>query len=298
MRLLPCLASALLVLLVPLVSGCGSLGTRRDARVVDARSGDDVSLEHAADALADYDVVFLGELHDNERGHELQLELAELLLARRGLIAISMEMFERDVQPALDAYLAGSIDEAAFLERARPWRSYGEHYRGAIELARREGLAVIAANAPRDLARRAGAEGLASVAGEPHAATRVDAGPGPYRDFFDATMFEVHPPENDDALERMYAAQCLKDDTMAESIARYLESAGPWPPLVVHWNGRFHSDHGLGTVERLRARRPDLAIAVVTMIAAADVRDDVAIEELSAGDFALVVPRPRSDGGR
>ena len=68
--------------------------------------------------------------------------------------------------------------------------------------------------------------------------------------------------------ERFYFAQCLKDETMAESIAQAhaVGSTGGKRPLVVHVNGAFHSDFGLGTAARTRRRLPGKRIVVLAML--------------------------------
>ena len=58
-------------------------------------------------------------------------------------------MFERDVQNVVDRYLSGAITEAQFLQEARPWPRYATDYRALVELAKKEGWAVIAANVRR-----------------------------------------------------------------------------------------------------------------------------------------------------
>src|SRR6185436_2348850 len=71
-------------------------------------------------------------------------------------------------------------------------------------------------------------------------------------------------------LERFYWAQCLKDETMAESIASAFEKqAGPG--TVVHFTGSFHSDFGEGTAERVRRRLPGRRVAVVSILPVDDV---------------------------
>ena len=72
--------------------------------------------------------------------------------------------------------------------------------------------------------------------------------------------------------ERFYFAQCLKDETMAESIARAHASggAGGRRPLVVHFNGSFHSDYGLGTAERAKRRMPGKRIVVLSLLPVKD----------------------------
>ena len=117
----------------------------------------------------------------------------------------------------------------------------------------------------------------------------MDVSDGEYKRRFLDVMSEGHGgaggSEPDAAfLERVFAAQCIKDDTMAESMALAMAEAGEPAPLVVHWNGRFHSDFGLGTVERLRRRVPDLNIAVVSMMIETDDLDrDLVGDEIDQG---------------
>lgn len=67
-------------------------------------------------------------------------------------------------------------------------------------------------------------------------------------------------------LTRANAAQCLKDETMGESVARV------WRPgrLVVHYNGSFHTDFRLGTAERAQRRVPNASMIVVTALPVAN----------------------------
>src|SRR5512140_2202030 len=90
--------------------------------VCDGRTGQRLALDAWLDTLSKADVVFLGETHTDETTHRVELAVYEGLLARRsGKVVLAMEMFERDVQGDLDAYLAGKIDEPTFKSRARPW---------------------------------------------------------------------------------------------------------------------------------------------------------------------------------
>ena len=70
-------------------------------------------------------------------------------LAARRDAALSLEMFEADVQHVLDEYMAGLTREEDMLRDGRPWANYREAYRSLVELARAAALPVIAANAPR-----------------------------------------------------------------------------------------------------------------------------------------------------
>jgi uncharacterized iron-regulated protein len=256
---------------LPLLASCAAV-ERREAVPFDAAISD----------LALCDVVFLGEDHDNSAGHRLHAEMLSAMHRLRPTLTLSMEMFERDVQSVLDEYLAGAITEPQLLEKARPWPHYAEHYRELVEFAKANGLPVLAANVPRDLARKVVAEGLAPAAGSPWAARQTSAPRDAYWRAFRAAMREHAGAETPDKIARMYQAQCLKDDTMAESIADHIASRAAAPPLVVHVCGKFHSDHGLGTVARLRARMPHLAIAVVGM----EVDDHIRSARLETGGAA------------
>lgn len=266
-------------------------GARWPVALVRTPGQERVSIDEAAEALAAADVVFLGEEHDSAEGHAVQLALTRAIAERRGRMVLSMEMLERDSQRLVDMYLAGEIDRPTFLRTARLWPNYEAHYEPAVEFARAQGYEVLAANVYRPLAARVAREGLGTAMNDVWAAASVDAGPGPYRDRFDEVM-SGHGGMEDAVMDRIFAAQCIKDDTMAESIARRVSSEPGTAPIVVHWNGRFHSDHGLGTVERLRSRRPDLNIAVVSMLTGVQLSRPLAPDVLNQGHFIILVQAP------
>jgi uncharacterized iron-regulated protein len=66
--------------------------------------------------------------------------------------------------------------------------------------------------------------------------------------------------------ERYYWAQCVKDETMAESIAAASTRNDGHPGVVVHVTGSFHSDFGDGTAERVRRRLAGRRVVIVSMI--------------------------------
>jgi uncharacterized iron-regulated protein len=70
------------------------------------------------------------------------------------------------------------------------------------------------------------------------------------------------------SLERFYDAQCLKDETMAESVARAYQtsSTGGVHPIVVHFNGSFHSDYHLGTADRTSRRLHGKRVVVLSVL--------------------------------
>jgi len=217
-------------------------------------------------ARKDSQVVHVGELHGNPGAHRLELETLRELIQQGGPLALSTEQFERDVQPVLDKYLRGEIAEDEFLKNSRPWPNYAD-YRPLIELCKEKKIPVIAGNIPRRLASRVfkeGTEVLEKFSDEEKTwcARKLVANAGPYRDkFFRQMGADSGHNEN---LERMYGSQCIKDDTMAESIADWLK-LNP-KGRVVHINGAFHSEAGLGVPEKLAALVPGVRQSLLTCV--------------------------------
>jgi uncharacterized iron-regulated protein len=256
-------------------------------RLLKSRTGEAMTLRQLADELAKQDIVYFGEFHDNETGHRVYAELAPMLVERRPDTVISLEMFERDVQGVVNDYLRGRIDEAAFLKHSRPWKNYARDYRPQIELACERKLDVIAGNLPRSVSGKvASKEGSMS----PFLPRMTTAPMDRYWELFAETM-KGHPGA-EGATERMYKAQCAKDDAMAEGIADYLASNPHRQPLVIHRNGNFHSDYGLGTAARVSSRVPLAQAAIISMVAVNDVATADVSKDRKKGHYLLIVPAP------
>lgn len=264
------------------------------------------TVDEAAAVLADYDVVFIGESHRHPGNHLAEMRLFHAIHTRAPNLSLSMEQFERDVQPQIDEYLAGKIGESTFVQKGRAWGNYSTSYRPLVEYAKEHKLPVIAANAPEKFVRCVGKEGPAffdrlKPEQRAWAAKELDLQEGPYRNKFlgfvgtdaghggdgskDQAAAAKRAP-SDGAL-RSFAAQVTRDDTMAESIALHLaQNPGR---KVVHINGSFHSESFLGTVERLQKRMPQLKIAVVNPVSVEKADETYKAEDTKTGTFILLV---------
>lgn len=291
----------------------GGLLEGRDFRVYD-RAGRAVTMAAIVTRSAEVEVVLLGEEHDDMVGHDLQAVLfEELLLSRRARggdgsgVVLSLEMFERDVQHVVDEYLADFVTEEHFLSSARPWDHYDERYRALVEAAKREGVPVVAANAPRRYVNRVTRLGPESLEALPDDAKRFLPPlpyPGPseaYRAQWDEIMRAAMPADTSDAgapghtvPEHAIDAQALWDASMGYAITTALmEHLGA---LVVHVAGSFHVARGTGIPERIDDYRPGTRVLSVVATKADDVDAWSETEHGDLADFVVLTRRP-SNGG-
>ncbi|MBV9925006.1 MAG: ChaN family lipoprotein [Acidobacteria bacterium] len=271
-------------------------------RAFDAK-GNAVTLQAIVASLGRADVLFVGETHDDAVAHLLEAELLRRAdeaygasSAEHRSVALSLEMFERDVQTVLDEYLAGLITERHFLLSSRPWRNYETDYRPLVEYAREHHLPVIAANAPARYVSRVSSNGPDSLKSLPQVAIKSWLPPLPFPPASEgyaakfnrfmggegaagATQASAHGGLH------LLEAQTLRDASMAYSISEYLKRGRD--PLVVQVNGTFHSEERMGVPEQL-ARYRKQARAVVVTIVPADSFPNFEAGLGRLGDFVII----------
>ncbi|SFM11932.1 ChaN family lipoprotein [Pelosinus propionicus] len=255
----------------------------------ETRSGKAMSIDDISHLARDYNVVIFGEYHDNQALHRLEEELLRVVYAQHSKLTISLEMFERDVQQPLNNYLTGDINETTFLAQSRPWASYQSDYRPLVEFAKKKRLQVLAANIPRPMAAHYAKQGSMEEADEemrqylPAVHLTPD---GEYKQRFFAQMQSIKAMPKEQ-MEAFYRAQCLKDDTMAESIVEYHRL---YPDRkIIHYQGDFHSRYRLGVIEKVQALEPGLKILVITPVLVDDFGDEAAKARNLQADGDIVV---------
>ncbi|MGM0704649.1 MAG: ChaN family lipoprotein [Bacteroidota bacterium] len=279
--------------------------------------GEPAALSDIVASLDTVDVVLLGEVHGQARIHALQDTLWQRALATDRPAALSLEMFERDVQPVLNEYLSGFISNDHFLQASRPWSTYERDYRSLVDTARAHNAPVLAANAPRRYVNRVASEGRSALdALPPHAADWLPPRPYPeassaYRERFMAQMSggahgsshapsditeadttesdttdTAMPPGHGSGLTRLLDAQMLWDATMAYTIAEHLLRQPN--ALVVHLTGRFHIAERTGTPEALAHYRPGTRQLVVYFDTVSDPDSFDEDAHTDKGDFVVL----------
>lgn len=287
----------IVALLLPVAGGeAAAVKALGSTVIIEAATGKTIPLKKLAQHLADQNgVVFFGEFHDQPALHTAEDALFNSLIELRGgKITLSMEMFERDVQPILDDYLAGKCTEDEFLLKSRPWPRYQTDYRPMIERARKAEIPVLAANVPRSMAAHYAKTGSLEGLDKRWLARHTYAPEGAYRDNFFKTMSEVHVEGmqvDTSRWQAMYQAQCLKDDTMAESIADRLASHPG--ELIYQVQGDFHGSYHLGVVEKLHALCPEVPITVLAPVLRDGIQSDAALAAANKdrGDYLIIADK-------
>ncbi|ERS86289.1 ChaN family lipoprotein [Halomonas sp. PBN3] len=228
------------------------------------RHGETLAADSLLSELAAHRVVLLGEQHERLAHHRWQLHTLAALHALEPGLAIGLEMLPREAQPALDAWVAGELDEAGFLEASGWHQAWGYDpalYLPILHFARMHRVPLVALNVTPELRRRLADEGWTAV---PEAARHGLSEPAPASPAYRTALAEVyaeHPEaadptadapdtaENAEGLERFIAAQLVWDRAMAEGLARAAEQA----PLVVGLMGEGHVRHGYGVPHQLAA---------------------------------------------
>lgn len=314
-----CYPFSLCLVLTLFLAGCTAMAPQPDLKpplthyestVVEAASGNALSVEQLADRLVAVDVVVIGEYHGHQGAHLLQSRLQAALFQRRPEQVLSLEQFDVDHQPALDRYLAGETGEAELREDGEAWSNYTSSYRPLVEFAKARGLPVVAANAPAEVVRCVGREGVGYLDSledgqKQYIPDRPFAGTPAYREKFFRIMGHhgsaaKHAMAAEERLQNSYNAQLLRDNTMASRIIAALERHPEHQ--VIHLTGTFHSEGGLGTVASLRQRRPDLSVAVISPVFVDDPSGELPLAgNDDKGDylyFLLPLPEEYRDANR
>ncbi len=214
--------------------------------------------------LAKHGVVLLGELHDQAEHHRWQLHTIAALFNQRPDTVLGFEMFPRRVQPVLDRWSKGELNEANFLREVdwpHIWGFADALYLPLFHFARMHRLPMLALNIDRATNRRVATKGLASVLGT----EREGVGdPAPASSSYRDRLFEwfnKHRAASQDAravserFERFVCAQQFWDRAMAEVIAGARRDLRQ--PLVVGIMGSGHIEYGDGVPYQLAALRID-----------------------------------------
>jgi uncharacterized iron-regulated protein len=206
-------------------------------------------------------IVYLGETHDSESDHQQQLAIIQALFKHKPQIAIGMEMFQSQMQPLLDRYLAGKITATELQKQSefdKRWGYPWEYYLPILEFAKANRLPLIALNTPGEIARKAARRGLESLSRIELQSippiTEIDRSNVKYQEMILAS-YQQHAgivSIASKSFDRFYTAQLLWDETMAANTVNFIKQNPNHQTIVLA--GSSHIIYGYGIPDRVLRR--------------------------------------------
>lgn len=242
--------------------------------------------------LAESDMVFFGEYHDNPISHWLQLEMSKSFFDLKGQrLIFGAEMFENGNQLVLNEYLQDFYPEDKMLpEITQLWANYKTDYKPLIDFAKEHKLRFIATNIPRRYASMLNKKGMDALKElSPEALEMISPD---LETFFDPTVKAYaemadkmggHVPKN---MLNIQIAQASKDATMAHFSLKNLNPED----FLFHFQGSYHSNYNQGIIWWINKIQPGIIIKSITTVMQSE-WDDMSKEDKSEiANYIIVVP--------
>jgi uncharacterized iron-regulated protein len=273
----------------------GGSGGLPAGKIIDAKTGQEISFEAMIASLTTANQVYVGEIHDDKLQHEAQLWVVKALFYQRpGQVAVGMEMFQRPFQSVLDLYLDGEIGEKALVRETQYEKRWGYSfgfYRPILRFALDHGVPVIALNTEAELVKKISAGGIDGLTAEEKAVVpQLDLNVTSHKERIKAA-FEAHPHGGN--FDKFYTIQTLWDETMADSAVKFLQSVSGKVQMVI-LAGHGHTDRGDGIPDRVKRRLPEDNYKIVVPITVS-ANEKLDLKELQAeklGDFLWILSAP------
>ena len=219
-----------------------------DDEILHLPTGLKVSFDQMQDAISSSRVIYIGETHDNTEAHRVQVEIIKDLTRRfPGKVSVGMEMLRRSAQPDLDRWNQNQLSSSEFKKLfTNNWGHGYALYQPIFELMQQNNIPLV---------------GLKSST-ETEDQFRKDESPNgnnfPEIDFddryhrpFSMSIFGGHQ-----AMEKPYRMLLLWEESMALTVAEFLNNPDNANSKLVVLAGGFHVQYGFGIPKRAFRRVP------------------------------------------
>lgn len=250
--------------------------------VISGKSGIPVLPETLLADLGSARIVYIGENHHNPEHHKIQLRIIREFYKKHPDLIIGMEMFAKTYQVVLDKWSEGLLEEKGFLQKTHwyvNWRFKYELYRDILNFARWHQIRIIGLNIPFHIPPKIAAGGIDSLLDDDrrYLPAEIDTSIAAHRIYIQK-IFKFHNLPGRENFEDFYMAQCVWEDTMAESIALNLDSH---PMVVIAGNGHIKNKFGIPDRAYKRTGAPFRTISLIPAGGSAD---------LSYADYIWITP--------
>ena len=221
--------------------------------IVHISTGVKVNLDQMIDVVSESRVIYIGETHDNLEAHRAQLEVIQKLTAiYPGQVAVGMEMFRRSAQTDLNRWQRGELSDRDFRILFRKnWGAGYSTYQPIFKYLKSQSIPLLGLKSSREteaLFKNAGANA------EPGIFPEMDE-TDIHHKAHSMAIFGGHQ-DHSKALEKPYQMLVLWEESMAQTVAEFLqnESYRGWKLVVLA--GGFHVQYGFGIPKRAFRRTP------------------------------------------
>ena len=235
-----------------------NLDELKEETILHVPTGIEVTKDELIDIIGQSRIVYVGETHTNVFDHRVELDIIKALAEKfPGRIAVGMEMFERSSQPQLDQWSQGKMDDKAFAKIwYENWDQDMDYYRDILYYVRDMKIPLVGLNAPHEQVRLLGEKGLEGLS-ETERSELPDFDPGdPYHRKSMEAIFGGHI-HGKKGFDPFYQTMLLWDETMAQSVVRYLSPPEHQKMKMVVISGGFHVGFGFGIPRRVFRRMPE-----------------------------------------
>ncbi|OFZ46842.1 MAG: hypothetical protein A2381_04385 [Bdellovibrionales bacterium RIFOXYB1_FULL_37_110] len=224
-----------------------------------------INFDSMINDLNNYDVVYLGEQHDDLTHHQSQKNIMEAVSANVGPVAVGLEFIKWTEQELLNNYVHGQISQTEFLKMI-DWGDNNfsfDFYAPLISVAHQSGGHVFGINAPQWLTKKIANLGINSLTSYEFTfmPMHFQLGSELYFKMFKAAMEEMNHPIPPAFLNNLFEVQSVWDETMSfYAVLNLKHSFTPFFIIV----GNFHIAYKLGSPASIRSRLlPSQTLATV-----------------------------------
>jgi len=228
-----------------------NLSELQEGEILHLPTGLTVSVEQMIDTVSGARVIYIGETHDNIEAHRVQLEVIRRLQEKfPGRISVGMEMFRRSAQDDLDRWHQKNLTDKQFhkLFRKNWGHGYGL-YQPIFEYLKANAIPLIGLKSSRAMEQKF-REGGPGQEGLPEIDLNDE-----YHKAFSMSLFGGNDTHTD-VVSKPYQMLVLWEESMAETVARFLKDEQNRDRKLVVLAGGFHVQYGYGIPKRAFRRVP------------------------------------------
>jgi uncharacterized iron-regulated protein len=198
-----------------------------------------VSYAQMIDDFRQAQVIFVGETHDNQAHHQLQLDIIKVLHGSGRPLSVGFEMFTAKSQGILNRWVSGNISQDDFVRAYyENWNFPWPLYRDILLYIRDNNISAVGLNVEPAITRKVAMSGFASLTKEELEKLPPDVGCAVDKRYMDFIRRAYSMHGHDDRQFLFFCqSQLLWDQVMARNLIDFLKKNPERTIIVLTGNG-------------------------------------------------------------